>query len=88
MRPRRRESLGVVGGEEPRIGGHRLLEATQPEARGAKVAEGEMGEATVERVARGLGGSGAAGVGLDGTELVHGLGVATLLVGAHRAAKR
>ena len=87
MRPRRREPLGVVGGEEPRIGGHRLLEATQPEARGSNVAEGEMREATVERIARGFGGSRAPGAGLDGTELVHGVGVAALLVGAHRAAK-
>ena len=80
--------MDVAFGEEPRIGGQRSIEAIQPIARRAKIAEGEMGKASVERIARGFGGVPALGIGLHGAELVHRLGVTALLVSAHGAAER
>ena len=80
--------MGVALGEERRFGGHRSIEAIQPMVRRSMIAEGEMGKASVQRVARGFSRVPALGIGLHCAELVHRLGVTALLVSAHGAAER
>lgn len=88
MRPCRRELARFVGGERVGIDRRRLADAPEPKARGAKVAETEVGEAAVKGVARGAGNTALRGVDFDRVELVHRFGVAAVIIGAHGPAER
>jgi hypothetical protein len=81
MRLCRGEARGVIGGQERRIGVHSSLEAREPAARRRDIAEGQVREPAIERVAGGIGAAESASVGLYDAQLLHGLGIPGVLVG-------
>ena len=64
------------------------LDRSEPCARRREIAEREVGESSIKRIARGVGVVPAAGVRFDGAQFLHRLRIAAVLVSAYSAAER